>query len=288
MAPPTPPTLAPERYLEVLRTDGARLAAAARAVDPAAAIPSCPGWVVADCVAHTGTVFRHKAVWLDIGRRPVAGEYEGEPPAGADLVEWYEASLAEVVDALERRDPAAPANSWWPPDQTVGFWYRRMAQEVAVHRVDVEDALGEPTPIPTDVAVDGIDEVLHAFLGEAWRALAREDWAGVDPEAGAGRTIVVRAGGHAWATTLGPDEVTTVRLGQGGSGEDGSGVGGGEAVAGGGQDGAGDGMGDAVVSGDPATVLLWLWGRRPDADVAVDGDREAVAAFRARLVLATQ
>jgi hypothetical protein len=29
-----------------------------------------------------------------------------------------------------------PAGSWYTPDQTVGFWIRRMAQETVIHRID--------------------------------------------------------------------------------------------------------------------------------------------------------
>ena len=40
-----------------------------------------------------------------------------------------------------------------------------MAQETVIHRVDAELAAGEPiAPIPDDLAVDGIDEVLERFL----------------------------------------------------------------------------------------------------------------------------
>jgi uncharacterized protein (TIGR03083 family) len=257
--------MTPDRYLDVLTTDGARLARTARAAGLDDPIPSCPGWTVRECVWHTGQVFFNKARWLGIGRRPQAGEYESEPPAGAGLVDWYERALATIVDALRSRDPEAAADSWWPRDQTVGFWYRRMAQEVAVHRVDVEDAHGAPTPIPDDVAVDGIDEVLHVFLEEDWPSLTAEDWDGVDPAAGAGATVVVRAGGRAWATTLGPDAMPTTDIPSGAGG----------AAA-------------ATVSGDPENVLLWLWGRRPDEAVGLDGDRDALDAFRARLVLATR
>lgn len=268
--------MTPERYLAVLRSDGERLAEAARAAGLDVPIPSCPGWTVRECVLHTGEVFRNKARWLDIGRRPGPGEYEAEPPAGADLVDWYEQSLAVIVAALESRDAAAPADSWWPPDQTVGFWYRRMAQEVTIHRLDVEDALGGPTPVADDVAVDGIDEVLHTFLDEDWAAMTPDDWDGVEPEAGAGATILVRAGGGAWASTLAPDAIATVTLDPAHAEGDAEG----DAAAGAGA--------DATVEGRPESVLLWLWGRRPDTEVTLGGDLAAVRAFRDRLVLATQ
>jgi hypothetical protein len=51
------------------------------------------------------------------------------------------------------------------PDQTVGFWIRRMAQETVVHRVDAELAAEvAPGAIPDDIALDGIDEFLIAFI----------------------------------------------------------------------------------------------------------------------------
>ena len=45
-------------------------------------------------------------------------------------------------------------------DQTAGFWSRRQANEVAVHRWDAELAAGDPTPIDNELAADGVDERL--------------------------------------------------------------------------------------------------------------------------------
>jgi len=47
---------------------------------------------------------------------------------------------------------------------TVGWWRRRQALETAVHRWDAEAATGDPSPVPTGLAVDGIDEYLFDFL----------------------------------------------------------------------------------------------------------------------------
>jgi hypothetical protein len=87
-----------------------------------------------------------------------------------------------------------------------------------------------------------------------------DEWGDVDPRAGEGTTIAVRSG-DVWRSTLGPDTVAFHR---------------------------GDGAADASVSGDPESVLLWLWGRRPDGAVALDGDPSALRAFRDRLRIATQ
>jgi uncharacterized protein (TIGR03083 family) len=255
--------MVPDRYLELLERDGSRLATAARAVALDAAIPTCPGWTVRDCVAHTAEVYQHKVACMRLQRRP-GDDYEQEPPAGVDVLTWFDGSLGTVVDELRTRGPGAPAYTWWPADQTVGFWYRRMAQETAVHRVDVEDAnaVVPAGPIDAELALDGIDEVLEKFMGGDWDTdVTPEEWGEVDPHAGEGATIAVRSGGTAWRSTLAPDSVALDRS---------------------------DGPAVASVSGDPEAVLLWLWGRRPDPAVSLDGDAAALAAFRDRLRIATQ
>jgi uncharacterized protein (TIGR03083 family) len=254
--------MTPDRYLELIEQDGRRLAAAAAAGDLDAAIPTCPGWDVRACVTHTGQVYRHKVACIRLQRRPVEADgVEQEPPPGVELVAWFEASLDALLAELRERGPEAPAYTWWPADQTVGFWFRRMAQESAVHRLDVEDGRGTPTPIDPELAVDGVDEVLELFLADDWATLDPKEWEGVDPHAGAGRTVAVRTGGKVWRSTLGPDTIPLTR---------------------------GDGPADAAVTGPPDAVLLWLWGRRPDDAVALDGDPAVLAAYRDRLRLATQ
>ena len=80
-----------------------------------------------------------------------------EPPA-----RWraYSSVLAEFA----ARRPQDPAGSWYTPDQTVGFWIRRMAQEKVIHSMDAELGIGQPVaPVPADLAVDGIDELLRVL-----------------------------------------------------------------------------------------------------------------------------
>jgi len=254
--------MTPERFLDLIERDGRRLAEAAAAGDLDAAIPTCPGWTVRDCVTHTGQVYRHKVACIRLQRRPGPDDgVELEPPPGVDLLTWFDASLDALLAELRARGPEAPAYTWWPPDQTVGFWFRRMAQETAVHRLDVEDGRATPTPVDPELAVDGIDEVLDLFLAEDWASLDPKEWDGVDPQAGAGGTVAVRAGGRVWRSTLGSDEIPLDR---------------------------GDGPADATVAGPPEAVLLWLWGRRPDDSVALDGDGALLTAYRDRLRIATQ
>ncbi len=99
--------------------------------------------------------------------------------------------------------PADPAGSWYSPDQTVGFWIRRMAQETVIHRIDAELGTGQPVaPVPSDLAIDGIDELLKVFV-----AYSVAEWSGyftVILAGSPGRTYTVRTDGAAWRVRTGP------------------------------------------------------------------------------------
>lgn len=249
--------LEPERYLELLKADAGRLAeVAARDLD--AGVPTCPGWSVRDALVHTGHVYLHKVANM---RTQAAAEWPPEPAPERDEVAWFLAALDTLCGELVERGPDAPSYTWWPADQTVGFWYRRMAQETAMHRVDVESAFDDVTPVADDLAVDGVDEVLELFVSGDWaKTVAPEEWGDVSPDAGAGRSVLVKTGGASWCVTLQPDRIDFERDAD---------------------------QGDATVSGPPSDVLLWLW-RRRSTGVSLYGDREALDALRGRLLIATQ
>jgi uncharacterized protein (TIGR03083 family) len=160
--------LRPERYLDLLHREGeALLLAAEEALDRP--VPSCPGWTVDDVVFHVGSVYAHKSAALRLGRRPEEGEWSWPPEdaSGAEDLAWCHAELHGLSADLGRRASDDPAWTWWDPDQSVGFWLRRMAQETAMHRADVELACGRVPVIPADLAVDGIDEFVAVMLADA-------------------------------------------------------------------------------------------------------------------------
>ncbi|MGZ4615082.1 MAG: maleylpyruvate isomerase family mycothiol-dependent enzyme [Actinomycetes bacterium] len=245
--------MTPDRFLARLRSDAARIAEIA-GDDLDAPVPTCPGWAVRDAVTHTGAVYSHKVACMRLPGGPQQLEdWQHGPAEGQDTVEWFQERFAELVEELAARGPEAASYTWYEPDQTVGFWFRRMAQETAVHRVDVESAFSAITPVADDLAVDGIDEVLDLFL--AYQA------ADVGPDGPGRGTVAVRTGDHIWRSTLNADDVVL-------SSE--------------------PGAADAVVSGEPSELLLWLWGRRPDSAVLIEGDAELVKGFRERLRVVTQ
>lgn len=89
----------PARYIEHIRRDGAALAAAA-AGHLDCRVPSCPDWDVAALARHVESGHR----WFAdiVRRRATEGEwtFEEGPDDRDALMSWYEAGLADVVDAL--------------------------------------------------------------------------------------------------------------------------------------------------------------------------------------------
>jgi len=245
--------LSTDDYLAHFDADLAGLLAAS--TDLAAAVPGCPGWTGRDLVEHVIGVYRHKIVALDTDATPPERD---DPWGGVDDGADPVTVLAEVGSALRERlvarDAAATTHTWWPSEQTVGFWQRRMAQETAVHRWDAESVHGLETAAPIDdaLAADGVDELL-GWLTWPWDEVPQPD--------ADGHQVVVSTADHSWTVTLRPTRVEVA----GGSSE--------SAVA--------------LVAGEPSDLLLHLWGRPGDHSVATAGDETALRLLRERLAMTT-
>jgi len=190
-------------------------------------------------------------------------EGEWRPPGldPSDTLEFFDEQLHRVIEALRTRDPSTHVFSWYEPDQTVGFWIRRMAQETVIHRVDGELGAGVPNAaIPEDLALDGVDEILVAFVGYGSRAWP-DEYAPTLAEAD-GRTIRLETTGASWLVRPTPEAVE-VRP-------------------------CDDEAADAVVRGEPVDLLLWLWNRAADDVVSSTGDPTLIAHFRRVMVAGTQ
>ncbi|MGW6277263.1 maleylpyruvate isomerase family mycothiol-dependent enzyme [Kribbella sp. NPDC055071] len=247
-------TLSTERasfYLGQVRADSARLGEVGR-MGLEAAVPSCPGWTVESVLQHVAQVYEHKLEVLRLGALPADW-----PPdfSGRETFEWYDETRSAIVDALEKVGPALETWTFNPRDTTSAFWYRRMAMESLVHRIDAEQAHDVVTPIDPELALDGIDEVLYPNLGGPW-------WAEGDTEHPIDATVRITSAGRSW--TIRADS-TSIEISQGAEGDP-----------------------DAEIFGDPAPVYLWLWGRVGDDAIQTAGDEDVVRAFRARLAESTR
>jgi hypothetical protein len=93
--------------------------------------------------------------------------------------------------------------TWFDADRTAGFVARRCAHELAVHRYDAQSSSRTCGPIPSDLAEDGINEVLDVLV----TARARSG-------RGTGRVLTLRSTdvGESWAVSLESDRIGVQRV----------------------------------------------------------------------------
>lgn len=129
-----------------------------------APVAACPGWTLADLLAHLGGVYSWVSLIVEAGGdRP--GLSRDRPPAGPALLDgWFREQRDGALDTLSSREPDAPAWTFTGPVRDVGWWRRRMAMESAVHLSDVEQAVGRPGTMERELASDGVDEALTELL----------------------------------------------------------------------------------------------------------------------------
>ncbi|GGN09039.1 maleylpyruvate isomerase family mycothiol-dependent enzyme [Streptomyces fuscichromogenes] len=157
-------------FLKILDHEGQLLAAAAEQAGLDAPVPTCPDWQVRDLLRHTGVVHRW-AAGVVTGAETSRPAFPDPPDIdGTELTTWYRDGHRRLVDTLDGapRDLACWTFHPAPVASPLAFWVRRQAHETTVHRYDAEAARGGPaSPVGTDFAVDGIDELLRGFHARA-------------------------------------------------------------------------------------------------------------------------
>jgi uncharacterized protein (TIGR03083 family) len=236
-----------EEYLATIRSEAEAIGALLdehRTAD----VPSCPGWTVEQLVNHLGRVHR----WVTAMVRSRAAERADFPPRPERVdAEWLAEGVAELTAALEEAGPDVPMFTFPHGGGTSRFWFRRQAEETAVHRWDAEHAAdpGAARPIDTEVALAGVDELLDVLF--------------------AGRPIELDGTVHLHATDsphgewiIRLDDDKTLLVGHGHE------------------------KGDVAVRATASDLLLWLWGRPIPADrLEVFGDEAVLGQWRAAFSL---
>jgi hypothetical protein len=187
-----------------------------------------------------------------------AQDLSGREPLAA-LDDAYPAMADEFTARLGQGEPGGGEAD------TASFWVRRMVHETAIHRVDAELAVGLTSePIETDLAVDGIDELLTVFLAqetqqwtEQYASYLREwppDW------------LLVSAGATQWRITVRPHgaHVTSVPA----------------------EPGSGDPPGGRI-DGPPDPLLRWAYNRGGGEQVSTAGDAAMIRQFTRLLTAVT-
>jgi uncharacterized protein (TIGR03083 family) len=239
--------LSRDQYLIHLNSDYRLLATAipGAPVD----VPSCPGWTTDDLVKHMAQVYLHQAFVVETGSAPENKEHLSPYPRTEDFLEFMGWGFAAITKALDVNRAERKTWSWHHSDFTVDFWFRRMAHETVIHRIDAELAAGSVTPIDEELALDGVDEVLDflPLLG-SWPEAPNVDFGIVSIAAS------TKSGERLWdvnftseaATVSATDEANpNARL---------------------------------VISGDAEAMDLYLWGRIDSSDprISLTGEGEEI------------
>jgi len=164
-------------------------------------VPSCPDWTVAELAHHAGSF---SAFWSHVlcegSGRPKTPFVE--PDATTDLGRWFDELAGYLVGELRATPEDTAVWTWVPGQTTARFPARRAANELAMHRFDLQLARATPKPIDSALAVDGIEEIFMMIDG--WRSQP----GGADAGSGTGETLHVHAAdvdGGEWMVTLTPD-----------------------------------------------------------------------------------
>ncbi len=193
-------------YAEFRAAEGARLneiaADAERSPDMwARPVPSCGDWTLQALIEHCATVWTFVRSSITAGGRADLAAI-ARPPGSVS--QWHADAFDALTSLMTERPPSAEAWTWDPEEQSMSFWWRRMAHECTMHRWDAEAALGiTPAPITPELAVDGVDELFDVYV-----RLRRPDGF-----AGDGETVHLHAtDAHGeWVITRTPDGMQVER-----------------------------------------------------------------------------
>jgi hypothetical protein len=215
---------------------------------PVVAVPTCPGWDTNELAHHMGMVYLHQAFVIEHGERPEAKEHRKHLTGSETDMELLAAGHLAITGALDPGRAERKTWSWHHNDFSVDFWFRRMAHETLIHRVDAQLATGVIPEISELLALDGVDEVLDflPLLGS---------WDGA-PNVAFGIVSIsahTSTGQKHWTLEFTTESATVTAANQV------------------------DPNARLIISGDAIAMDLYLWGRIDSADprITLAGDDEA-------------
>jgi len=220
-----------------------------------ATVEHCPGWSVADLVAHVVDVHWF---WATIVEERLA-----EPPAthrrparvpDDRLVATFRAGAERLCRVLADAVPHDRVWTWAPAHRDVAFVIRHQVQEIAVHHWDVVRAAGGALLIMSDAAADAVDEFLDVSVPTTLNPTAADPTGAPSPALDGAFRFVSADTADSWLVEDGaaPGTVRVTR---------------------------GSHASAPAVTAPAADLLLWLY-RRVPLDTS-DVDAALVARFRA-------
>jgi uncharacterized protein (TIGR03083 family) len=213
-------------------------------------VPSCPDWTAADLVRHLGRVHRlvNHVIVERLETMPPDRQTMFTAPAEAtadDLADWFAEGATALAETFRATDPETTVWTWGDV-QGVSFWLRMQTIEAAVHRWDLEGAIGSPQPVDKELAGDGLAQ----FLGDVipFRRATKP----VPPMEGERYRFRQTDGSGVWSVGLEPEGLRP--LGD-------------------------DEPADAELAGTASDLLLFLWHRIPGKPLLVSGEAKALQRF---------
>jgi uncharacterized protein (TIGR03083 family) len=212
-------------------------------------VPTCPEWTLLDLVQHL-VEGRHKwaaTVAAGPADAPAIVSAPVAPREREAVLNWFAASVRELLDALREAGPDRGCWTWWGTSQspqTSGAVARDQLQQLAVHTYDAQVTVGAPQPLSSEVGLDGVDEFLTT------RCAGTEPWPHepvvVDYHATEGRS---------WRLWVSDGHTRTARLPNG-------------AIA-----GADPEPADVAARGTANELVLFFYGRIHTESLRTEGDR---------------
>lgn len=236
-------------HIAALRTAGARMVDVVASLDLEAPVPSCPGWVGRDLVRHMGGIHRWATRYVTEARTAAIDqdldELVGGWPPDEALVRWLDTGCDRLVAALTDAPADLTCFTFLDAPSPLAMWARRQAHETSIHRVDAELVGGKSTGFPLDLAIDGIDELLTAFITRPGRG----------PRAAVPTSLVVAPTDDParWTVRFDADRCRTERV-----------------VL----------PADATVSGSAPDLYAWVWNRPGVGEIAMEGERRIFDTWR--------
>ncbi len=235
-------------YLTALEENAGLAHEALHGLDPTTPVPDCPDWPASELRDHISGVF---AFWAhQLGRATTEG-----PDFPDSVREGHRRPILEnartVIATLEPLGPSQVCWNWSGANMTTGWVARRMAHEVAVHRVDAQRAAGPDsvTAIASPLAIDGINELMDVFVGPTNPA-ARDTAITSDSAVSSSDPVLqINTPESQWTIAVGQTAVPTDR------------------------------QADLVLTASADAALLTLWGR--GAEVTWQGDMAVLKTWRA-------
>jgi uncharacterized protein (TIGR03083 family) len=155
-----------DRYCDEIITQTDLLREVVKGADLSVIVPTCPDWTLAQLIRHIGGNLRGTETAVRTGTAvvepakqvpEVAGPAEDDPEA---LDAWLAEGATRFADTLRQAGPSGQAQVWVFPRST-GFWVRRGALDLVIHRADAAGTVKADYPVAPDLAADAVDELLE-------------------------------------------------------------------------------------------------------------------------------